>query len=120
MITLTSPAQIQSILGGNAPIAYDKLVISPISFNPISQSVAANLVLTSTAKPAMPALSGNLSITLPGGAFTVQIPNLFSQSGTLTGPQVTSVQGWVDTAQANLENGLIGINLVAGTRTAGV
>lgn len=120
MITLTTPEQINSVLGGSVPVSYDKLVISPINFNPISQSISANMVLTSTSKPSMPSIQGNLSISLVGGAYTVQVPNIVTQNGTLTAGQITTVQGWVDSSQANIENGLVSLGLVVGTRTAGV
>ena len=121
MITLTSPVQINSLLGGSAPVGYDKLVLSPVNYNPVTQQVVANMRLSSTTQPSMQTLVGDLSITCSSGELVVQIPTIpFYRRVILTAAQITAVQGYIDTAQGNIETGLVNLGIIAGTRSSGV
>jgi hypothetical protein len=120
MITLTSAPEINSILGGSAPVAYNKLVIGPFTMDPVGQTINGNLRLTSTATPTMQPIVGSLSISVPGASVKVEVPQLdFYRQITTNSPQNTSILGWIEAAQAQIENGLIAVNIIAGVRTAG-
>lgn len=120
MITLTTPPQINSVLGGSAPIGYDKLVLSPFTMDAVGQTVRGTLRLTSTATPTMQPITGSLSINVPSSELIVEVSQLdFYRRITLNSAQNTSVLNQIETAQAQLENGLITLGVIAGTRTAG-
>jgi len=121
MITLTTPPQINSVLGGTAPIAYNKLVLGPFTMDGVTQTVRGTLRLTSTASPSMQPITGTLTITVPSSDVTVEVAQLdFYRRITSNSGQNTAVLGIIETAQASLENGLISLGLIGGTRTAGV
>jgi hypothetical protein len=120
MITLTTAPQINSVLGGSAPVAYNKLVIGPFSMDPVAQTISGQMRLTSTANAAMQPIIGSLMISVPGASVQVEVPQLdFYRKISTTSPQNTSILGWIEAAQAQIENGLIAVSVIAGTRTAG-
>lgn len=120
MITLTTAPQINSILGGSAPVAYNKLVIGPFAMDPVLQTITGQLRLTSTSTPTMQPIIGSLSISVPSATVKVEVPQLdFYRQITTTSPQNTSILGWIEAAQAQIENGLIAVSIIAGTRTSG-
>lgn len=120
MITLTTPAQINSVLGGNAPVDYDRLVISPFTMNPVDQSIEARLRITSTSVPSMQPISGNLRINVPSSELVIEVQQLdFYRRIVLSSAQNTAVLNQIEAAQAQIENGLISLNAVQGTRSPG-
>jgi hypothetical protein len=120
MITLNTPPQINSVLGGSAPVGYDKLVISQFTFISATQEVAGNLTLTSTAQPEMSAIAGTLRIIVATARLEVSVPQLdFFRRVALTGPQNTAVQNIVRDAQNALESGLISLGVISGTQQTG-
>ena len=121
MITLTSPAQINSVLGGSAPVGYDRLVLNPYTMDPSALSVRGTLLLTSSANPSMQAIRGTLKIDGSGtAALEIEVPQLdFYRRIALSGPQVTSVTTIIRNAQNALESGLISLGVIAGTQSAG-
>jgi hypothetical protein len=120
MITLTTPPQINSVLGGSAPVAYNKLVIGPFTMDPVNQTITGSLRLTSTSNPQMQAITGSMSISVPTATVKVEVPQLdFYRQITTNSGQNTSILGWIETAQAQIENGLIAVAIIAGTRSAG-
>ena len=56
MITLQTPPSINSVLGGNVPVSYNKLVIAPFTMDPVGLSITGTLQLSSTS---VPTTSGN-------------------------------------------------------------
>lgn len=120
MITLTTPPQINSVLGGNAPINYNKLVIGPFTFEPATQEVNGNVRITSTTNPDMAAITGTLRIIVATAKLEIAVPQLdFLRRVTLTGPQNTAVQNIVRNAQDALESGLVTLGVIAGTQQTG-
>lgn len=122
MITLTTPPSINSILGGSAPVSYNKLVIGPFTMDGVTQTITGQLRLTSTSTPTMQPITGRITINLPGGnECIVEVAQLdFYRRIVLSSPQATSIVNTIETAQAALENGLISLSIIAGTRSAGV
>jgi len=120
MITLTTPPQINSILGGSSLIAYNKLVIAPFTMDAVSQTINAIIRLTSTANTTMQPINGTLRINLATAELLVEVIQLdFYRRIILTGPQITSIIGQIEAAQAQLENGLVSLAVIAGVRTSG-
>lgn len=120
MITLTTAPSINSILGGSAPIAYNKLVIGPFTMDPVNQTITGSLRLTSTLNATMQPIVGTLTISVPTATVKVEVAQLdFYRQITTTSPQNTSILGWIEAAQAQIENGLIAVAVIAGTRSAG-
>ncbi len=120
MITLTTPAQINTVLGGNSPVAYNKLVIGPFTFDSAALTVTGALKLTSTGSPEMQAIPGTLTITTSTARLEIAVPQLdFYRRVALTGPQNAAVQGIVRDAQNALENGLISLGVIAGVQSLG-
>lgn len=121
MITLTAPAEINSILGGNAPVAYNKLVIAPFTMDGVTQTIAGVLRLTSTANTSMQPIAGTVRINVPAAELVIEVPQLdFYRRIVLSSAQNTAVLNQIEAAQAQLENGLVSLGVIAGTRTAGV
>lgn len=121
MITLTSPATINSVLGGNAPISYDKFVLTSITYDTVNKHVSARVSITSTGNPDMQAVDGSMTINCITAKLTIQVPQLdFYRQVTLTGPQNTFVTDNVIRASQNtLEAGLVSLGVVAGTQATG-
>lgn len=122
MITLTTPPQINSVLGGSAPVAYDKLVIGPFTLDPVTpaSAVRGTLRLTSTANGQMQPMTGLLTINTTSWFLTVEVPQLdFYRQIQLSGPQITAVNTIIGNAQNSLEQGLIDLAIIAGTQSAG-
>jgi hypothetical protein len=121
MITLTTPPEINSVLGGNTPVAYDKLVIAPFTFDPVGLMINANLQLSSTTVPTMQVIRGTLQINTSNGQLTIEVPQLdFYRKISLSGGQLTSAQTVVTNAQNALEAALVTLGLIAGVQSAGV
>lgn len=120
MITLTTPPQVQSVLGGTTTVAYDKLVVSTIGYNILDKTISAQLRLSSSSSPQMEALPGTLTIRHATSEVILTIDHpAFRRRLLLSSPQVAAVQTLLDEAQADIENGMISLGVVAGTRTAG-
>lgn len=120
MITLTTPAQINSVLGGNAPVGYNRTVLAPIVMDPVARKITGTLRLTSSTVPDMPVITGSMTIDLGPGSLEVRVEQLdFYRKLQLSGPQITTVQGWINTAQNNIEAGLIAVGVIAGTQSTG-
>jgi hypothetical protein len=120
MITLTTPPQVNSVLGGSAPIAYNKLVVGPFTMNPSTMQINASLSLTSTGSPTMQAIPGTLTITTATATLEIAVERLdFYRRVTLTGPQNTAVMNIIRDAQNALESGLVSLGVIAGTQSLG-
>lgn len=121
MITLTTPPQINSVLGGSAPIAYNRMIVGPYTMDPTTLLVSATLKLTSVANPTMQPITGTLRINNSTGVLTIEVPQLdFYRQIQLSAAQITSVNGYISGGQNNLESGLISLGVIAGVQSAGV
>lgn len=123
MITLTTPIQVPSTLGSSATTAYNKLRIVSANADPVSQGINAQVQLMVSSNAVAPIIYGTLSIVTTGGGpvCNITIPTLNFYIGiSLTGPQVTAVQGWIASLQNSVEAGLISIAAVSGTQSNGV
>lgn len=120
MITLTTAPQINSVLGGSAPVAYNKLVIGPFTFTPSNQDVTGTVSLMSTTQAEMAPITGTMKISVATAKLEIAVPQLdFYRRVTLTGPQNTAVQNIVRDAQNALESGLVSLGVIAGAQTTG-
>lgn len=120
MITLTTPAQINSVLGGNAPVGYNHLVLVPFTMDPLTLIVTGSLRLTSTTNPEMQPISGSLRINASSGELIVQVEQLdFYRRIQLSAPQITSVRTIISNAQNALESGLVSLGVISGTQSTG-
>jgi hypothetical protein len=121
MITLTTPQQVNSVLGGNSPVAYDKLVIAPFNMSSLTKTIAANLRLTSTTTPLEPIMGTLKVVGVAPGELVISVPQLnITRRIALDGGQMAAVVAQIESAQAALENGLVALGAILGTRTAGV
>lgn len=120
MITLTTPAEVNSVLGGNAPVQYNKLVIGPFTFDPVAMLVSSRVRLTSTGSPSMPAIEGSLTIQTSTAVLEISVERLdFYRRVVLSGPQNDAVMTIIRNAQNALESGLVTLGVVAGVQSAG-
>lgn len=120
MITLTTPAAVNSVLGGNVPIAYDHLVLSPLTHDPTALTITATVRLTSTANPDMTPIVGSLTINGSTGKLEISVQQLdFLRRVTLSPGQISAVLGYITSAQNAVEQGLVALGVVAGTQTTG-
>lgn len=119
-ITLTTAAQINSVLGGSAPVAYGHLVLSPFTMDPVANTVSGTLKLTSSTVPEMQAISGRLTINASSGELVIEVAQLdFYRRIQLSAGQITAVITIIRNAQNALESGLITLGVIAGTQSAG-
>lgn len=120
MIALTTPAQINSILGGSAPVAYDHLVISPLTHDPMALTISGTIRLTSTANPDMQPITGRLNVNNSAGTLEVEVQQIdFYRRIRLSGPQITAVNTLISNAQNAVEQGLINMGVIAGVQSTG-
>lgn len=120
MITLTTAPQVNSVLGGNSPIDYNKLVITPFTMDPVNQTIDARVRITSTSTPTMQAINGTLRVSVPLSELIIEISQLdFYRRIVLSGAQNTGILNQIEAALAQIENGLITLAVISGTRTAG-
>jgi len=119
-ITLTTPSQINSVLGGNVLIDYDHVVLTPITINQVTNILSATVRLTSSANPEMDVITGNLNINAGTGTllFTVEQLDMVRKMQ-LSAGQITAVLGIMSNAQDALENGLINITVIDGIQATG-
>jgi hypothetical protein len=121
MITLTTPHAINSVLGGDAPVPYNKLVLGPFTMDGVTQVVTGTLRLTSTTSPQMQPITGTLRISVPNAGVTVEVAQLdFYRQITTNSGQNTGILNIIEAAQSQLETGLINLGIISGVRTAGV
>lgn len=120
MITLTTPAAVNTVLGGSATVGYDKFVLASITYDTVAMSLRANIRITSTAAPDMQAITGTMQVNCATAVLTIEVSQLdFFRQVRLTGPQNDSVQTQIRNAQNALENGLVSLAVIAGTQATG-
>jgi hypothetical protein len=120
MITLTTPAQVNSVLGGSTLVAYDHLVLSPLSHDPMALTITGTIRLTSSASPDMQAITGSLSVNASTGKLEVSVQQLdFYRRVTLDPTAIQAVIGMIQAAQNAVEQGLVGLGVIAGTQSTG-
>lgn len=120
MIILTTNSQINSVLGGNVPVAYDKLILSQIVFDPRQASVQGTLALSSTSEPDMQDITGSLNIDVALSRLRIAVQQLdFYRQVTLTADQKTAVRAIINSSQDALESGLISLGVIDGVQTTG-
>lgn len=120
MITLTTPRTVNSVLGSATTVSYEKVVLAPFTMDIVNQRVTGTLRMTSTSTPAMQPIIGTFTINVPTSEFTIEIQQLdFYRRIVLSGAQNTAILNQIETALAALENGLVTLGVVAGTRSAG-
>jgi hypothetical protein len=121
MITLTTPPQINSVLGGDVPVAYNKMVLSPFTFDPVAGTVSGTIRLSSTASPAMQVITGQLIINIAQNVLTIGVGQLdFYRQIQLNVGQVNSINTIVTNAQNGLEAGLVTLGVIAGVQSTGI
>lgn len=120
MITLTTPALINSILGGTQTVSYEKLVIGPFTMDGVTQTINGTLRLTSTSNPSMQPIQGRISISVATAELVLEVQQLdFYRRIVLNGAQNTAVLAIIEAAQKGIEDGLVTLAVIAGTRTVG-
>lgn len=120
MITLTTPASINSVLGGNVPVAYNHLVISPVTHDPMALTITGTIRMTSTTAPDMQPITGSLNVNASTGKLDVSVPQLdFYRRITMDAPTIQVVRDMINAAQNAVEAGLVGMGVIAGTQTTG-
>jgi len=118
MITLTTPAVINSVLGGNAPVNYDKLIVTNIRMDSVTKNTNAELKLSSTTNTDMQEMSGTLQINFAGANIIIAVPQLdFYRRILLSGPQQNAVADLVFGTENSIETGLLSLGLISGTHT---
>ena len=119
-ITLTTPASLNTILGGNTLVDYDHVVLSPLNFNPVENTVSSTVRITASGDPEMDVVIGSLSINVGQGKLTFQVPQLdMVRKMQLSAPQITAIQTIMSNAQDALESGLISVGVIAGVQATG-
>lgn len=120
MITLTTPKSVNNVLGSATTVSYDKVVITSLSYDIVAKLISGAIKLVSSTIGSQTPIIGTVTISVSSATATVLFPTLaFSSTVALSGPQTTSVQGWFDTVQAQVEGGLVSVGIIAGTQSTG-
>lgn len=120
MITLTTPPAINSVIGGNLPVSYDKFKLTSLTFDTTTKNIVAVIEITSTSNPDMTALKGRVEINFAGALAEIQVQQLdFYRRIRLSGLQQNAVSTIITNAQNDVESGLISLGLVSGTQALG-
>jgi hypothetical protein len=120
MIALTTPIQINQVLGGNDPVAYDKCVLTDVRYDTIGRVITARVFVSSTSMPEADVIRGDLTIDRTVPSVVLKVPQLdIVRRIQLTGPQSNAVDNLINNQQDALEAGLISINAVDGTQSTG-
>jgi len=120
MITLNTPPAVTSVLGGTDTVSYDKFVLSSITYDPVNQTVNAQVRITSTAQQDMQPITGSMSVNRATGKLEIAVQQLdFYRRVALSGAQSTALEDHIRSTQHTLENSLITLGMVAGTQSAG-
>lgn len=121
MITLTTPPQIRSVLGGATTASYDRFVLSNITYSPRSKTLTASIEILVSSDAQMNPVTGTLSVDLNSKYLQINVSQLdFYRRVLMSNAQITTVQGWIDASQAQVESGLVSLGLIDGVQAAGV
>jgi hypothetical protein len=122
VITLTAAEPIRVKLGANNTVPYDKMVLDNITHSPVNRTISATVRLSVAADPLQPVINGSLIVDVQGlkVTLTMNSPLNFTHVTPLDANGATTVQTWINTAQQNLEQGLVNVGAVAGIQAAGV
>jgi hypothetical protein len=121
MITLTTPPAINAVLGGNSPVNYDKMVLSPLSLDPVAQNMSAAVRLSSSTNADMQVIAGTLLISASTGILEIRVEQLdFYRRVVLNATQRTWVTDQLRASQNAFEAGLVSLGVVSGTQANGV
>lgn len=122
MITLTTPAQLATVLGGTTKTNYDRFEITAIAYDLIAQSVSGMCRLVCSGNASAAPVPGSFFIPVANGLLmTVSLPTLpFLASITLTPAEQVAVQGWITAAQNTVEQGIVAVGAVTGTQASGL
>ena len=116
-ITLTTPIQQLSILGGTATTSYDTVRVTVISIDTTSNIITARIQILSSAVPSAPSLDGTYTVDPGTLRATLEVGTLrFQQSKTLTGAQAGAVATTVLGIKDQVETSAITFGLVAGAK----
>lgn len=120
MITLSpNPPSVNTVLGGNAPVAYDKMVLSPYQTDPFGKTIQGTVKLSSTTDPNVPIVQGTFSISIPNSELILNCLPISYRKIVLSAGQKSAVQTIIDNSQNSLEAGFITVGAVSGTQSPG-
>lgn len=118
MITLTTPPQITSVLGGSTKVGYDKFILSQVVHDPVAQTINGLVRLTSTAAPTMNPIPGRFR--LDGLILEIEVEQLdFYRRVTLTTQQRDAYRQWITTSQNEIEAGFVALGVIQGVQSSG-
>jgi hypothetical protein len=124
MITLTEPKVVNSVLGSTDPahaINYDRMVFSPMNFDPIGKRISGSVVLRSTASGDMQPIAGTFNLDVNTGLLQMEIRDVgFYQRRALNSGQITALQNVLNNTQRDIEQGFITVGAIAGTWSIGI
>jgi hypothetical protein len=121
MITLTNTIPVTTVLGSTNKTAYDRLRLTSIVYDVTNKSISGSCEIVVSTNAQAQAIQGSYTIPTTGAAILqVTIPSLpFYASLPLTTAQQATVAGWVQTAQNQVEGGLVAVGVIAGVQSAG-
>lgn len=120
MITLTLAESIKTQIGGSGSVSYERVVLSPISFDAVDRTISGRIRLISTSTPAAEVVRGEFQILLGPGVLTCRLDQRgVARRVELSGAQVTAAQNILNDAQNALEQGFINLGVIPGTQSTG-
>ena len=119
MITLTTPPQVRTVLGGASTTEYDRFVLSQIVYDPPAGTINGLVKITSSADPTMNPILGRFKIA--GAILEIEVEQLgvYRRVSLDTNAQ-SEVAGYISSAQDTLETGMVSLGVIAGVQATGV
>jgi|JI10StandDraft_1071094.scaffolds.fasta_scaffold02807_25 hypothetical protein len=119
MITLSTPPQLKTVLGGAGSTAYDKFYLSQIVYDTDRGTINGLGKMTSTTSPDAPVLDARYHIS--GGILEIDVERLnFLARVKMNAGALAAVAAMIAAAQSALEQGMIDLGALSGTQKAGV
>lgn len=120
MITLTLAETVKTQIGGSGTVSYERVVLSPITFDPVERTIKGRVRLISTSLAAAEVVFGAFEILLGPGVLTFRMDQKgVARRVELSGAQITAAQNILNDAQNALESGFISLGVIPGTQSAG-
>ena len=119
MITLSTPPQVKTVLGGAGSVSYDKFVLTQIVYDTSLRTINGLGKLSSSTNTDVPVLDARYKFAGPILEIDVERLNFLARVKMDAAAQAI-VQEYITNAQNAIEQGMIALGALAGTQKNGI